>query len=223
MSIKSAQTTLTHIFMGDVSNSAAKDAPALADDLRAAVAEINTRFATRLLSPLTVTLGDEFQGLPDSAETTIAILFALETLIRDGRLPALHYAWVHGTIDTAINPDIAHGMLGPGLSRARALLTRKDRDRPVLQTQMPAPALTTLYDTTAAALFAISARWNPRDYRLISDLLSGQEIKDIAAAHDRDTSSVYRRRDTLMIDAYADLQQAMTTLAACSDRGTFDV
>lgn len=216
MSTKTAQTY--HVLMGDVTNSATRAAVPLADTLNTLTANTNTAYKADILSPLTVTLGDEFQGITASASATLDIIFHLETETRIQNLPPLHYAWVQGAIDTPINTKIAHGMLGPALTKARKLLTRKDRDRPKIQINTPDPDHTAALQNILIALTAISDRWNPRDNLFIQDLLSGLDVRSIAEIHDRDTSSIYRRRETLMIDPYLALQNAARTLTKMIDR-----
>mgnify|MGYP000477635068 CR=1 FL=1 len=45
------------------------------------IEETNTTFASNILSPLTITLGDEFQGVVDSAKTLFKLLFFLSCAI----------------------------------------------------------------------------------------------------------------------------------------------
>jgi len=164
-----------------------------------------------------VTLGDEFQGITRSATAALNTVFTLQQMTRLGLLPALHYSWVFGPIDTDINPEIAHGMLGPALSDARRQLTRKDRDRPEIHVELFDLDLTGIMKNTLRAMHDISNRWKPEDFDLIEDLLGETPITEVAKLHDRDTSSVYRRRETLMTETYKALEIAALSAAIKHD------
>lgn len=206
-----------HVLMGDVTGSSQRNATDVAAMVRTVSAQANTRFADAILSPLTVTLGDEFQGVLGTAADTLKVLFFLrETVFKDNLAP-LHFSWVFGPIDTPINPKIAHEMIGPALTNARKMLTRKDRARPDIQVDLGNPRQTALMNNVLFALSAIAADWKHKDAALITDLIEGVDISAVAKRHGRDTSSVYRRRETLMIAPYLALKDAATELAALHD------
>lgn len=204
--------------MGDIIASSDKAPEQLANRLANLIKRTNTAFKQDLLSPLTVTLGDEFQGVARDAKAAVSIMLYLEKQWLKNAEIELRYSWVQGQIDTAINPDIAYGMLGPALTHARKMLSSKARDRPKLQVHLDdRPLIAKIIHDTAIGLFGISKTWNPKDFALILDLLSDADIRTVAQTHKRDTSSVYRRRDTLMIEEYAALAQALHGLAALID------
>ena len=211
MSNKSTQKH--HVLMGDVTGSSKRRAADVAQSIEDATKKVNSVFEEQILSPLTVTLGDEFQGVIASASATFEIIKLLQDRIFAQNLPPLHFSWVYGNIDTPINPEIAHGMLGPALTTARKNLTRKDRDRPDIQVDLSDGDTTSILQNTLFARDEISSRWKQKDAGLIKDFKKEIEVKYIAERHDRDTSSIYRRRETLMIDAYLALTQAASAAA----------
>lgn len=76
-----------------------------------------------ILSPLTVSLGDEFQGVIKDMTSCFRIVFSLEEFIVEHSLSLkLRYVVNFGDIDTQISDRVAYGMLGKGLSDARELL-----------------------------------------------------------------------------------------------------
>ncbi len=118
------------ILMGDVVGSRKLSSLNVQDRLKDAVTAINAEPGIRILSPLTITLGDEFQGVVSDVAAAVQILFAFEEYRLRKSLPfRLHFVTYIGSIDTELNEDIAHGMLGPGLTHARTLLTEKKRGR----------------------------------------------------------------------------------------------
>ena len=87
------------------------------------IEETNKTFASNILSPLTITLGDEFQGVVDSAETLFKLLFFLEEeIIARNYGFQMRYSMVYGAIETEINTKIAYEMYGSGLTKAREAL-----------------------------------------------------------------------------------------------------
>lgn len=209
-----------HVLMGDVTGSSKLNSKQVAVSVKHATDLANKRLKMNILSPLTVTLGDEFQGILGSATATLEAILFLHNRIDAENLPDMHFSWVYGAIETEINPEIAHGMLGPALTTARKNLTRKDRARPEIQVDLGEGHLTTILQDTLFVMTEISGKWKSKDAALISDFLNGVETKHIAERHGRDTSSIYRRRDTLMIDAYLALGRAARAAAAQFDMET---
>ena len=84
----------------------------------------NQKLEHDIISPYTVTLGDEFQGIATSLHAVIEAIFYMEETILRKRLEfKVRYVAVHGEIDTPINRLKAHTMMGPGLTKAREVLT----------------------------------------------------------------------------------------------------
>lgn len=208
------------ILMGDVTASSRREAGRVRDWLAGVVATINDTQADDIRSPLTVTLGDEFQGVVASAEAAMRIVFALDALCLEADPPIdLHYVILEGGIETPINPDIAHGMLGPGLTRARQLLTAKPtqkRRRTRCTIELGDVTLTAAAADILLALEGLLARWNDVERPYAAVLLEEPDDSVAADRLDRDRTSVYRRRRTLLVEEYRALQSALLTIL---DRG----
>ncbi len=204
--------------MGDVTASRREAAINVQAWLAEATASINTQFAAGIESPLTVTLGDEFQGITASLEDAVLILFRLER-VRLETDPgfALHYSLVRGQIDTPVNPEIAHGMLGPALTEARRLLILIGRRRNWVQVSTG----NGLYDRLLSNLFdtidSISQRWRRRDYALVEAMLSQESNSEIGERFGKTRSQVWKRRQTLLVDEYARLADTAIGLAKLAD------
>ncbi len=192
------------ILMGDVTGSSAKNAELLKVDLKTLVDETNTRFGDHILSPLTITLGDEFQGVIDSLPSAIGIIFNMEELKLKQSLDFnLHYVYKFGEIDTEINPDIAHEMLGAGLTEARKKLTSKKRDRKrfqfYLDEQLHSNQLTRIFEV----LDSIIDSWKVEDYPLILDMIQNENNQEVGELHHKTRTQIWKRRKTLMIKEYS--------------------
>ena len=74
---------------------------------RKKIDDLNNSYS--LISPITITLGDEFQGIVESLEQGITIIFDLERVLSSEDYPfQLRYALGYGHILTPINSEIAH-------------------------------------------------------------------------------------------------------------------
>ena len=61
----------------------------------------NQQFKSQIISPLTITLGDEFQGIVDTVQTLFELVFFLEEQrIEAGYTFQLRYSLVYGEIET---------------------------------------------------------------------------------------------------------------------------
>src|ERR1700759_4336017 len=99
------------ILMADIIGSRKADQAALMNDFKDLVAEVNK--TSNMLSPLTITLGDEFQGLLEGAEDALKVIWKLEETIVEKELNfKLRYVVVEGFIETPFNKEIAYGVMG---------------------------------------------------------------------------------------------------------------
>ena len=207
-----------HILMGDVVASSKQDHRQLQADLKELVASCNTSLAPGIKSPYTITLGDEFQGVAASLRDSVAAILFLEEKILSAKLDfKLHYVAHLGPIDTPINPDIAHQMMGTGLTTARALLTQKRRERPRFHFEYPDPLVGNLLNDIFFVLERIIDRWNLRDYALITDMIAHTDNAEVGQMHGKDRSLIWRRRATLRIEEYRRLKSAVEHIAADFD------
>jgi len=202
-----------YILMGDVIGSRRHNARALAKQLGALIARCNHALGPKTLSPYTVTLGDEFQGVSTSLFGVVeTIVWLEEAILRSGYEFKLHYVAHWGEIDTPINPLIAHGMMGPGLTRARAVLTEKHKERPRIAFDFaPSPATAILNDVAFALAGNIDI-WKRKDFELVVSMIDTPDNAEVAQQHDRDRTTVWRRRKHLRVADYIHLKSALLAL-----------
>lgn len=189
--------------MADVVGSSRQPGKALAQLLTQLVAALNEQFATSVLSPLTVTLGDEFQGVVTSKQAGIRMMLAADQwLLSQPTAAKLRYVLWQGPIDTPINPQIAHGMLGEGLTSARQKLLDLKKDKTTrfyVGNQQPDEvlnALLMLYES-------IAQKWKQKDYPLLLALLQTGDYKAAARQLGKDSSLVWRRQKSLQLPQLA--------------------
>lgn len=200
------------IFMGDVVNSFDYDGEALSKGLKELVENTNTKFSEAILSPLTITLGDEFQGVLHSVFSGIDLLFHFEEeLLKTEPDFKLHYVLLLGEIETEINPDIAYEMMGEGLTEARKLLSTKKRNRKRFRFKLKNKEQTEQLTKIFEVLDTIILNWKKEDYPLILDMINNDNNSEVGELHDKNRDQIWKRRKTLMINEYNLLKDFIKT------------
>ncbi|KKX47830.1 hypothetical protein L950_0224330 [Sphingobacterium sp. IITKGP-BTPF85] len=168
------------------------------------VSKINHDYENSLLSPLTITLGDEFQGLTKDLETALNIIIALEEeIIIQGFDFQLRYVLIYGDIETNINKRIAYEMLGEGLRDARYKLNSMKTNSQRFYIQIGDINLDSLLNNTFLIFENIIDKWNPeKDYNLISAFIKFNDYKIVAEKINKTRSQIWKREKTLNISSY---------------------
>ncbi|KQM98830.1 SatD family protein [Sphingomonas sp. Leaf25] len=182
------------VLMSDIVGSERQgDVPDLHRRFNAAVDRCNQTFADDIVSPLTITLGDEFQGLLGSL---VAAMEAARTV----RLALLEQnidcRFVVGTVEPAtdINPERAWNMMGPGFADARTRLGEKRSASRYRFSIGSDPLLETMLDASGASLSVIERNWSAAQREDIVRLLSGATVADVAQARGVGIHSIYKVR-----------------------------
>jgi len=162
-----------------------------------------------LVSPFTLTLGDEFQALyaaPDG-------LFSHWLRVREAIHPAVaRFSIAIGSIDTTINPEQALGMDGPAFHRARAGIEQLKSGDETLALQ--APAFPAIAAPLVALLDAESARWKPSRLAILRGLLEGRRAADLAASLDITERAVHKSIRAARLERWVELLRETDTLLA---------
>lgn len=90
---------------------------AVQKNFSAALQTVQKRYAEQIVSPFTVTIGDEFQAVLKETSHLFALLYEIEQSLK---AVTLRYGFGIGTISTAINYNAAIGMDGPAFHNARS-------------------------------------------------------------------------------------------------------
>lgn len=206
------------IIMGDVIGSRGRRGSEVMAQFEPIVAHAQEVLAERILSPLTITLGDEFQGVVADHRALIAVIFECEMeRLRRGGAVALRYSAAVGPIETPINTETAHGMLGPALITARERLSDKSKARRRFSFDLQRADQSAMLE----ALFSVMARrldgWSADESGYIADLLCGLDAGEAARLHDRDVTTVRRRRKSAPVQDFLDLRAAVEAAARLFD------
>jgi hypothetical protein len=190
--------------MADVIGSSEANKGKLMKQFVQLVAEINKENEELLLSPLTITLGDEFQGVMKGLRESLSIIFSLEEKIfRNTPGFSLRYVVVEGTIDTAINRDIAYGMLGDGLTIARKYLENLKKSKHRFYFNLKDKKKEAELNNLFIALQDIVDDWDrEKDYNLVSKFLELNDYKAVALNLNKERSLMWKRNKSLKIDSY---------------------
>lgn len=189
--------------MGDLVRSERNGSPAeLHRRFNAAVDRQNDVMADTLASPLTITLGDEFQGLTDS-------LVAAARIAREVRLELLdagidcRFAMGLVRLSTPLNRRRAWNMMGSGLAEVRERLDEKSSGN-LYRFVVPDDALLeTLLEASGTTLTVVERGWSNVQRRDIAALLHGEEVAQIARRRNVTVHTVYKVRASGNFDLYA--------------------
>ena len=199
-----------YILMGDIVGSSAYDARKLQREFMQLVSSCNERLAGEILSPYTVTLGDEFQGVARSLRGLFDVVFYLEeTSLLRGLSFKMRYVGLYGEIETPVNRMKAHGMIGPGLTLARELLTDKRRGRPRFRFEFPDAQLTRQLNRLFLVIDGLVARWDPKDGPLILDMITNTNNEEVGEKHGKNRTQIWKRRKHLLIEEFRALKEAV--------------
>jgi len=215
MPLANTGLNFTHVVvMGDIIESQkALSVSMLHLDLNDAVDRANSEFA--LASPLTITLGDEFQGLCGSLSDGLTIVrWMRSTLLHQG----VRCRFVLGLvqIETAVNDKIAWNMMGPGLAEARERLSDK-RNASAYRFSLPLdPTLQTLLDALGASVTEVENSWTERQTQVVDASLK-HTAKDTDLANDLGLAirTLYKIRRAARYEFYVDQWRAVN--AALTD------
>lgn len=174
------------------------------------VSLINKEKNKNLISPLTITLGDEFQGLTNTMENGIKTIFEIEEIILDKQYDLkLRYVLLYGQIDTEINNNIAYEMLGEGLTNARKDLNSLKNNDSRFQIRLNKnEEKKEQYLNKAFSIYQkFVDYWKEKDLKIVKEFLLHEDYKIVAQNVNIDQSNAWRRKKSLNIQEYNDIKK----------------
>lgn len=205
--------------MGDIVGSeAAPSAKALHRNFNAVMTEANRASRRDLASPLTITLGDEFQGLCRTMSAGALLMRNLRIRLMSRKIDC-RFAIGLVSVRTPINAKSAWNMMGPGLSSVRAKLEEKDRLSAYRFSLPNKGSEARSLDALGAALTAIERNWTDRQLELISSAVLEPLSPSASAEKIGATPRVYYKiRAAAQLDLYRLLWDAVFTSMSDIDR-----
>lgn len=167
-----------------------EDRMGLQDRLRMTLDSINGTRKEHLLSPCTITLGDEYQAVYGDADSLFLDFF---TVLRDLYPEKVRFSVGIGSLQTELNPRLAIGMDGPAFHVAREAMKSPFRRSGCLfhigQAGLDPPP----WIGTALSLVSHEVKaWKPNRFLVFQRLLAGVDVKVIAEEARISTTAVYK-------------------------------
>ncbi len=176
----------------------------------------NRTHRSALASPLTITLGDEFQGLLTTFVDGVSMMRSLRLhLLAQG--VDCRFAIGVVEIQTPLNQARAWNMMGPGLAETRNKLNEKRSDTRYRFSFPDHPPVEWALEGIGTGLTAIERRWTPRQLDDIGASLAGSSALEIAARRNVSAHSVYKVRSSGDFDAYVYQWHAIAEVLAYFD------
>ena len=189
--------------MADIIHSGEQPPVRLMDKFKAVVEFANKKYLASIQSPLTITLGDEFQSIVNSLNGAVDLIIGLEEeIVNQNAGFKLRYVLNQGLVETEINTDTAHGMLGKGLTEARKMLNqqKKKGERFFVSLQNEELGL------KANQLFSLYQHfvdgWYAKDIETASAFINGKKYTEVAKEQGKDESSLWRKEKSMAIKEY---------------------
>ena len=204
--------------MGDIVNSEKlQDVSRLHTLFNEAIQAANELHRAELASPLTITLGDEFQGLTMRSSQALPIARYLRYRLMEH---GIECRFSIGLVElrTPLNKDRSWNMMGPGLSKTRAKLDEK-RDSSLYRFAIDDDVLwQVVLDALGAGVTSIERRWTDRQRYDIVQLLNGRSVQTLAKARNVSVHSIYKVRQSGEFETYTAQWQAIEAILDKADR-----
>ncbi|MND75044.1 hypothetical protein D3C81_637940 [compost metagenome] len=200
-----------YILMADIIDSREKDELILMWQFKDLVHDLNYIYRNKISSPLTITLGDEFQGIISDLENLIQILFYIEEqIIKRGFIFKLRYAVSESDIDHInLNTYASYGMLSEGLIKTRDTLNHSKKNKSrfnfLLKSINPKKALK--LELLFSCYQAKIDSWDRKDKDIIKEYLdNNKDYKSIASTLNMYDSTIWKKLHRLDIETYINLK-----------------
>jgi len=203
------------ILMADIVDSRRSDQNKLMNSFKKVIIETNHENKKLMLSPLTITLGDEFQGIVNSAKAAAKLMFFIEEkIIHLNAGFKLRFVLVEGAIDTPINNTIAYEMLGDGLTQAREALTvHKNSNVRYYFNLRNAPKSEALVNSMFLYQSIVDDWKVSKDYDLITNFIKLRDYKLVAEQLGKTRSQIWKREKSLKIEEYFSIKSVINYIA----------
>lgn len=162
-----------------------------------------------ILSPYTLTLGDEFQALYGNADNLFHHIWTIAASI----YPVMaRWSVSSGEINTQINREQSLGMDGPAFHDARSGMELLKKEKQLFRLHTGK----TLYDSIAnSSLKLLSAdfrSWKRNRIKILEQLYSGSDVKQIAAELNLSDVAVYKNIHAGNLTAVMEYTKGLTEL-----------
>ena len=201
--------------MCDVLNSREKNQKNLIEDFRNCTTYINNKYKKNILSPLTITLGDEFQGVIKNLSNSIKIIVELEEFIIKNNFPMkLRYFLYFVEIETEINSNIAYEMLGNGLTDSRRIINNMKEKDSRFYIDTKEESKNSILNNGFNIFQNIVDKWKiEKDYEIIYSLIEFKDYKIVSEKLNKNRSLVWKRERNLNISSYTSAKEILLVIS----------
>ena len=208
------------ILMADIIDSGAKDSRKLIREFKSVVNSVNEKYCKYIESPITITLGDEFQGVIRDIKTSLEIIIYIEEeFIRSNLDFKLRYVIYEGVIDTLINNKIAFEMLGPGLTESRNRLSELKMTKHRFYVSLDDKNISKILNNSFLLLEILISKWNPnKDYQTVSYFIDYDDYKKVSELLEKNRSLIWKREKSLNIESYNAIKNIILTISKLQNK-----
>ncbi|GAB4372851.1 MAG: SatD family protein [Calditrichia bacterium] len=207
-------TSVYTVIIGDISGSrqlSGMDRYQTQLFVKSAIVQINEQFSYHVEAPMTITKGDEFQGLIDTPSNAYKIIHALQKMVFPIRI---RYGIGIGTI-FRMGGKLPIEMDGPAFHRANRALTQAKKHRVDMWLISENECIDQLINTSFLLISAIKSRWNERHFRLYWSYQELGTYREVAEAENVTPQAIC---DTLRNIRATDIMAAERNLRAVFDK-----
>ncbi len=137
--------------------------------------DLNIEYKDKIVSPLTITLGDEFQGMLNSAASLFLIIHKIQSFFNG---ITFRFALSVGGISTKINHQSAIGMDGMGFHQARTAMENNKREKRNFSYHGGQPEAL-LIDSMLKWMDQATKKWKPEKWKTVLLSQQGKSQKEI--------------------------------------------
>lgn len=191
--------------IGDICGSRkVADRAKLQQTLASALAHANTVYHDALASPLTITLGDEFQALFTEPGVVWELIGGLQRSLRP---VDVRFGLGIGALETPLNPQAALGMDGPAFHLARDAVNQLKADDGFYRLEgLPGHAL---INGSLALIAKLQKTWQDNRFAVYHDYLRGVAVPNTAGELGISKTAVYKNINEGLLEDMASIQRAI--------------
>lgn len=179
-------------------------------NLQKVIDEINDQNGG-LVSPYTITLGDEFQAIYNKADHIFEHLLMIMTKLYPVKV---RFSLGIGSIDTPVNKEQAIGMDGPAFHEAReGIEILKDNEFLVnIRIEGEDNPSLRIINNSLALLGRQMRSWNKNRLKILYMLKQGHDYKSVIKKLDISQSTFYKNREAGMLDEIMDFSDNLAEI-----------
>lgn len=174
------------------------------EDLSNHFKKLNKKSKNEILSPYTITLGDEFQVIYNNLDKIFPDVWSILEHVYPQKV---RFSIGLDTLSTRINPNKAIGMDGPAFHIAREGINNlKKYSSSIIQLYKTKSETINLINKSLALVFHSSKTWKKNSISIINRLMNNFEIEKIAADLNISARAVYKNIQFNYLNEIIDLQ-----------------